>query len=108
DRLRLHTRGPEAALPLHALGAFIVSARAAEGASSADFNSAQAAIGSGPWRFVEWRPGERLVLDRARPDLPFARAIIRPIGADAARLAALLAGDVDLIDSVPPGDIERL
>ena len=106
--LRIHTRAPEAALPLHALGAYVVSARAAAGAGTADFNSGRAAIGSGPWRFIEWRPGERLVLERVRPDLPFARAIIRPIGADAARLAALLAGDVDLIDSVPPGDLERL
>ncbi len=108
DVLRLHTRGFDPSVPLHALGAYIVSARAAAGASSADFNSGKAAIGSGPWRFVEWKPGERLVLAKARADLPFEHSIIRPIASDAARIAALLSCDVDLIDSVPPGDIEKL
>ncbi len=106
--LRLHTRGFDPSVPLHALGAYIVSARVAAGASTADFNSGRAAIGSGPWRFVEYKPGERLVLDAARPDLSYGRAIIRPIGNDAARLAGLLSGDLDLIDSVPPDDMEKL
>jgi len=95
-------------VPLHALQAWIVSARAARDATPADFNSGRAAIGSGPWRFVEWRQGERLVLARARDDLPFERVTYRPIGSDAARVSALLAGDVDLIDSVPPADLENL
>ena len=95
-------------MPLHAISAYIVSAKAAAGATSADFNSGRAAIGSGPWRFVEWKPGERLVLDAARPELAYGHVIIRPIANDAARVASLLSGDVDLIDSVPPDDIEKL
>ncbi len=106
--LRLHTRGFDPSVPLHALGAYIVSARVVANATSANFNSGKAAIGSGPWRFVEWKPGERLVLDAARPELAYRQAVIRPIANDAARVAALLAGDVDLIDSVPPDDVERL
>jgi peptide/nickel transport system substrate-binding protein len=105
---RLHTKGFDPSVPLHALGAYIVSARATAGANSSDFNAGRAAIGSGPWRFVEFKPGERLVLEAARPDLAYGRAIIRPIGNDAARVAALLSGDVDLIDSVPPDDVEKL
>ena len=105
---RLHTKSFDPAVPLHALGAYIVSARVAANASSADFNAGRAAIGSGPWRFVEFKPGERLVLDAARPELAFGRAIIRPIGNDAARVAGLLSGDLDLIDSVPPDDVEKL
>ncbi len=108
DLLRLHTRGFDPSVPLNAISAYIVSAKAAVGATSADFNSGRAAIGSGPWRFVEWKPGERIVLEKARPDLAFDHVIIRPIANDAARMAALLSGDVDLIDSVPPGDVERL
>src|SRR5206468_2282605 len=41
-----------------------------------------------------------------RPD--FAEAIIRPVSNDAARLAALLAGDADLIDHVPQADLPRV
>lgn len=105
---RLHTKGFDPSVPLNAITAFIVSAKAAANAASSDFNSGKAAIGSGPWRFVEWKPGERLVLEAARPDLAYGRAVIRPIANDAARVAALLSGDLDLIDSVPPDDVEKL
>ena len=108
DTIRILTRGFTPAVPLNAVQAWIVSARAARDATPADFNSGRAAIGSGPWRFVEFRPGERLVLARVRPDLPFERVTFRPIAGDAARVSALLAGDVDLIDSVPPADLELL
>ncbi len=110
--IRLRTRSFDPALPLHAMSAYIVSARAAANATTADFNSGRAAIGSGPYRFVEWVPGERLVLARNPrwwgPAQPFERVTIRPIANDAARLAALLAGDVHMIDAVPPGETERL
>jgi peptide/nickel transport system substrate-binding protein len=106
--IRLHTKGFDPSVPLHALGAYIVSAKASANAGSVDFNNGRATIGSGPWRFVEWKQGERLVLDAARPDLAYGHAVIRPIGNDAARVAALLSGDVDLIDSVPPDDVEKL
>jgi peptide/nickel transport system substrate-binding protein len=110
--VRLRTRSFDPAVPLHAMSAYVVSARAATNATTADFNSGRAAIGSGPYRFVEWVPGERLVLARNQhwwgPAQPFERVIVRPIGSDAARVAALLAGDVQLIDAVPPGEIARL
>ncbi len=110
--IRLRSRGPDPSVPLNAMTAYIVSARAAANASTADFNAGRATIGSGPWRFVEWQPGSHLRLTRndaywgGAP--AFERAIIRPIANDAARLAALLAGDVDLVDAVPPGEIARL
>jgi peptide/nickel transport system substrate-binding protein len=110
--IRLRSRGVDPAVPLHAMTAYIVSARAAENASTADFNSGRAAIGSGPWRFGDWQPGARISLTRNDAywgDKPaFASATIRPLANDAARLAALLSGDVDLIDAVPPGELPRL
>lgn len=108
DVVRLHTKAFDPSVPLHAMSAWIISRHAAEGASSADFNSGKAAIGSGPWRFVSWTPGDWLVLDRFDPKMDFARVTIRPMGNDAARMTALLSGDVDLIDSVPPPDVDRL
>ena len=107
--LRLHSRGPDPSVPLNGMTAYIVPLREA---TTSDFNAGRAAIGSGPWRFVSWQPGDALVLARndaywgAKPD--FARATIRPIASDAARVAALLSGDVDLIDRVPQGDLARL
>jgi len=110
--LRLRSRAPDPVIPQHAMTAYIVSARAAASASTSDFNSGKATIGSGPWRFVEFVPGERLVMARndsywgEKP--AFARATFRPIANDAARLAALLANDVDLIAAVPPAELPRL
>ncbi len=39
---------------------------------------------------------------------PWEKVIFKPLTNDAARVAALLAGDVDLIDVVPSADLERV
>ena len=77
--------------------AFILSKKASTGLTTADFNAGKGMIGTGPYRFVEWLPGQRLVMKRfaeywgAKPD--FENVTLRFIPKDAARLAALLAGD---------------
>ena len=88
---------------------------AAEGAltiDSSDFNSGALAIGTGAYRVTDWEPDAPLVLaayDGYWGDAPaFSDVTMRPIGNDAARLAALEAGDVDLIDGIPTSDIERV
>jgi peptide/nickel transport system substrate-binding protein len=62
-------------------------------------------IGAGPYKFVEWIKGDRLVME-ANPDYfagepAIKRLVFRPITEDSARVAALLAGEVDLIYNVP-------
>ncbi len=110
--IRFRTRGFDPSIPLNATTAYIVSARAAANATTQDFNSGRAAIGSGPYRFVEWVPGQRVVLRRNERWWGHAPAYdtvtIRPIASDASRLAALLAGDVQMIDAVPPAEIAHL
>ncbi len=90
----------------------IISRKNGEGAKTADYNSGKAAIGTGPYKFVEWVPGDRLVMEK-NPDYwgekaTFDRVVIKPIGSGPARVAALLAGDVEMIDLVPTADIARL
>ena len=90
----------------------IVSKKYGEGAETKDYNSGKAMIGTGPYKFVEWVPGDRLVFE-SNPDYwgekePWDKVIIKPISNASARVAALLAGDVDLIDFVPTADIEKL
>ena len=91
---------------------FIVSAKAGKGASTADYNSGKAAIGTGPYKLVEWVNGDRLVVERnARywgPRPAWAKVTERVIAKDPTRLAALLSGEVDAIDAVPIPDLERL
>ncbi|MFZ4409522.1 MAG: ABC transporter substrate-binding protein [Paracraurococcus sp.] len=90
----------------------IVSARAAAEAGDADFNGGRAAIGSGPYRWIRWTPAQDVVLDRnpawRGPAEPWQRVVFRFIPNDSARVAALLAGDVDAIDTVPAGLYARV
>ncbi len=61
--------------------------------------------GTGPFKFVEWRARQRLVLDRydgywghkAYVD----RLVIKPIANSTVRFTALRAGDVDIIERAP-------
>ena len=76
------------------------------------FNSGQAAIGTGPYKLSRFTKGDRIILERndayweGKP--AWERIIFRPITSSAPRVAALLAGDVDLIEGVPIQDIERI
>ncbi len=72
----------------------------------------QAPIGTGPLRFVERVPDERLTLARndnywAEP-IAFETVIFRPIPEAAARIAALETGEVDIITKVPTDQVERV
>jgi peptide/nickel transport system substrate-binding protein len=81
-------------------------------ATTEDYNSGAASIGTGPYKFVSYTPGESIVME-ANPDYwggapQFDTVTYRPISSDAARVAALLAGDVDVISGVPTADIATL
>jgi peptide/nickel transport system substrate-binding protein len=110
--IRLHTRTPTPSLPLDLSNVFIVSSRAGKGATTADYNSGKAAVGTGPYKLVEWVNGERLVVERFEghwaPKQPWQRVTERVIAKDASRVAALLSGQVDAIDLVPIADLPRL
>ena len=110
--VRLHTDRTNPVLPGQLTNIFVVSKRAAENASTADFNNGRAAIGTGPFRLQEARGREGMAVLRNDAfwgdKAAYQRVDIRVIGNDASRLAALLSGDVDIIESVPPADVERL
>ena len=99
-------------LPNELSSLFIVSKKHGEGAKTEDYNSGKAAIGTGPYKLVKFTPGDRI--EFARNDAywggkpKWAKLTFRPISAGPARVAALLAGDVDLIEDTPTADIERL
>ena len=77
-----------------------------------DFNSGKAAAGTGPFKYSEYVPGDRIVLE-ANADYWGEKPIwdkvtLKPIKSGPSRVAALLAGDVDMINGVPTTDIETL
>jgi peptide/nickel transport system substrate-binding protein len=91
---------------------WIVSRKNGSNAVTADYNATKAAIGTGPYRVIEWVPGDRMTLVRydgyfgPKPD--WERVIYRPIPSDAVRVAALLSGDLDLISNVSGNDVADL
>ncbi len=114
DPLTLHVHTPTPTpLLMEQIGLiYIVPARLGPSVGTQDFNSGQAAIGTGPYRFVSWTPNDRVVMRASdtwwggKP--AFERVTLRFMPNSAARVAALLSGQVNLIDSVPPTDAAEL
>ncbi|MEL6765673.1 MAG: ABC transporter substrate-binding protein [Pseudomonadota bacterium] len=81
-------------------------------ATTEEFNQGVATFGTGPWAFVSYTPGEAIVMKRAEnhwgEPAPFAEVTFNPIKSDPARVAALLAGDVDMINNVPTTDLATI
>ena len=69
-------------------------------------------IGTGPYRFVEWRRDERVVLaafdDHWRGRPAYDRLVHRTIPEDSTRVAELLTGGVHVATNVPTQDAARL
>jgi peptide/nickel transport system substrate-binding protein len=75
-------------------------------------------VGTGPFRFVEWQPGERIVLERfeayygGSPQIPpvgaasLSGVVFRPLEEAATRLASLEAGEIHVAMNVPPDQAE--
>lgn len=110
--LRVKTAKPEPLMLNHLAQVEIITAKAAKEAATEDFNAGKAAIGTGPYRFVEFVPGDRYVMARndahwgGKPE--WEKVAFRFIKSDPTRVAALLSGDVDVIETVPTADAERL
>ncbi|MBS0323122.1 MAG: ABC transporter substrate-binding protein [Proteobacteria bacterium] len=110
--LRLTTAQPYGPLLLDLSSIFIVSKKAAQGKTTEDFNTGRALIGTGPFRFVKFQRGERIEAVRNEyywgPRPVWDKVTFRILTAEPARLAALLSGQVDLIEGAPPADLPRL
>ena len=109
--LLIETHGPEPLLTNSLSRVRIISARFAE-AASAEFNAGRAAIGTGAFLLKDYVPGSHVTLVRNDgwwgPKLPWAEVVLRIVTDPGARLATLLAGDLDLIEGTPFQGIERI
>lgn len=110
--LRVKTKYPYGALPEELNSILIVSKKHAQNAGPEDFDAGRAMIGTGPYKFVRYQRGDRLEL--ARNDLwwgprpAWDKVTLRIVPADPSRTAALLAGELDVIEHVPSADIKNL
>lgn len=110
--VRMRTAGPVPLLPVYMATFTIVSKKHGEAATTADYNSGKALVGTGPYKYVDYVPDDRIVMAR-NPDYwggaePWDTVTLRMIKNEASRVSALLAGDVDVIDNVPPTDLARV
>ena len=92
-------------LPQHLLGEV-----APEDLVSCDF--ARHPVGNGPFRFSRWDPQQQIVLvanEDFSPARPFLdRVVFRIIPDKTTLLAELESGAIDVMDDVPPHEVERL
>jgi peptide/nickel transport system substrate-binding protein len=110
--IRLKTATPYAMVPYDMNSVFIVSKKAASGASTDDFNTGKSAIGTGPYKLARFARGDRVEL--ARNDAYWGtkpawdRVVLRIVPTDGARVTALLADELDAIEYVPTPDMQRI
>ena len=110
--IRMHTQVAEPLLPYYMAQPRIVSRKHGTGASTSDYNSGKAAIGTGPYLLDSVALGDKLVFKRNPthwgPAPHWDTVVYRLIANGASRTAALQAGDVDIIDQVSTKDVSTL
>jgi peptide/nickel transport system substrate-binding protein len=76
-----------------------------------DFNQGKKTIGTGPYRFIGWRPGQDIIIEKNNDywgeKEPWDKVIFKPVPQDISRFNALLAGDFDFIETVPVEELHR-
>ena len=97
-------------LPHRMTGMLIAPKSMLANAKSTDFNAGP--IGTGPFKFVEWVPEERITLVaneeyfRGAPEIK--QLTFRPIPEKYAQISELLTGGVDVVENIPPDFIEKI
>jgi peptide/nickel transport system substrate-binding protein len=70
-------------------------------------------MGTGAYRILSWQPEQRIMMARNegwwdKSTGNVQQVVYTPVKSDSTRVAALLAGDVDMLTDVPVQDLERL
>ena len=108
--VRLTTDGPYPVLLAQLVKLSIVSKAYAEQVGDEELNLKP--MGSGPYKFVEWRKGVKVVLERNdgywRGEPPFASVEFAAVPDAATRMADLRTGKADLIVGLNPDDALQL
>jgi peptide/nickel transport system substrate-binding protein len=69
-------------------------------------------VGNGPYTLSSWQPGQQLVLVRNEAALPprpqVKNLVFLPIAETATRVAGLLSGNIDIVQDVPPDQIDAI
>lgn len=109
--VRIKTSGPTPLL-LNNLSRIAILPAEMEKVTTGEMNTGKGVIGTGPFKFVSWSPDDNVVVakndtywgEKAQWDKVTFRVFKNP----SARVAAMLSGDVDMIENIPTADTRRL
>jgi peptide/nickel transport system substrate-binding protein len=109
---RIKTDMPAPLVPTD-MSTFGVISKSCKDTTTEDFNAGKcAAGGTGPYKYTEFKPGDRVTMIRNDAywgkKADWEKATFRFLTSAPTRVAALLAGDVDIIENVPTSDVARL
>lgn len=109
--VRITTQAP-APLLLNNLSRVSILPARLENVPTETLNAGKEIIGTGPFKFVSWVPDDRVVLERNDQywgeKAEWDKVTLRVFKNSSARVAAILSGDVDLIESVPTADSRNI
>lgn len=109
--VEIETKYPDPLLPSMLPEILIIPAELKD-ATTADYNGGKSMVGTGPFAFQSYTPGDRLTMTRnanywgPKPD--WDKVTLRFITNEATRVAALLSGDANLVENVSPDLIDRV
>jgi peptide/nickel transport system substrate-binding protein len=122
--IRIRTVGPDPLLPNNLTDVFVMSKGWTEGngtasvhnpASGTETFAAMHANGTGPYALVSREPGKKTVMrlhgeywGKGEYPLEIDEIVYLPIPDNAARITALVTGEVDFVQDVPVHDVQRL
>ena len=110
--VRFHTTQAVPTLP-YSLGVIAILPKAiAARAESKDFADVATSVSAGPYQMASFTPGDRLILVPnpyfVGTKAKWAHLTLKFLPDDATRVAALLSGQVDVIDNVAPDDADEI
>ena len=110
--VRMKTAGVYPLVPVDMVSVYIIPKGLGANPTTEEFNSGKNAIGTGPYRLLAYRSGDRVELERNDawwgPKPHWQTVSIRMIPNAGARTASLLAGDVAFTEFVPTADVASL
>ncbi len=109
--IQFTTATPYPVLPNDLNRIFIVSKKAAEKATTEDFNLGKVAAGTGPFKLVKYNKGQSIQLarnDHYWGEKPAWSAVtLKMLTNDPARMSALLSGDVQAVENVQANMVSK-
>lgn len=112
--LAVNTKGPDSLLPYELTGFFFISNCAVEAVGNDYVEYARSPSGTGPYRFESMVARERLVLSKNEDYWDAGRVpkhdqlVLVPMPEASTRAAALLSGQVDMVEAPSPDTIPQL